>query len=530
MMAGAAAAGLGGGAFALSLPAPAAPVPGRLDGLDAATGHRLRSGDFPPPARTVRTRIAIVGGGVSGLAAARRLARAGLDDLLVLELEDEAGGNARGGRNAVSAYPWGAHYVPLPTDESTEVRRLFEELGVITGYDAAGLPLYDELMLSADPQERLQIHGRWQEGLVPNIGATADDRAQYARFFAFVHGLSERRGRDGRRPFAIPVDESSADPAWRDLDRLTMKAWMEAEGYTSERLHWYVNYSCRDDFGTPHGETSAWAGLHYFAARSGRAGNAAAGSVLTWPEGNAWLTTRMAAPLGGRIRPRCLAWNIAAAEAGGLRLQIFDAARDESFTVEAEAAILAVPRFIAARLWPAHGAEGFSYAPWAVANITLGRLPGGTGEPLAWDNAIYRSAMLGYVVATHQDPRRHHDRTVITYYWPLSHLRPAAARAEAFGRDLAAWQALFEAEILRNHPSLKGKLERIDIRLFGHAMVRPVPGFIWGPARAAALVQTPPVFAAHADLGGMSIFEEAYTKGIAAAEAALAFLGNGRPG
>ena len=56
-------------------------------------------------------------------------------------------------------------------------------------------------------------------------------------------------------------------------------------------------------------ETSAWAGLHYFASRHGfhapgngateRAGKDAAGNegVLTWPEGNGWLTQQLSAPI-----------------------------------------------------------------------------------------------------------------------------------------------------------------------------------------------------------------------------------------
>jgi 2-polyprenyl-6-methoxyphenol hydroxylase-like FAD-dependent oxidoreductase len=43
-----------------------------------------------PPWR--RTQVAIVGGGVAGLAAAWWLQRAGLHDLLVLELDDVLGG------------------------------------------------------------------------------------------------------------------------------------------------------------------------------------------------------------------------------------------------------------------------------------------------------------------------------------------------------------------------------------------------------------------------------------------------------
>ena len=75
--------------------------PGELQGgwvgAHAERGHRLR-GELPRegdgPIR--RTTVLIVGGGVAGLACARALARAGVDDMALLELEDEAGGNACG--------------------------------------------------------------------------------------------------------------------------------------------------------------------------------------------------------------------------------------------------------------------------------------------------------------------------------------------------------------------------------------------------------------------------------------------------
>ena len=148
-----------------------------------AIGHRLRAATCRPR-RDSRTEVVIVGGGIAGLGAGCRLARAGFDDIMLLDLEAAPGGNAASGRNAVSAYPWGAHYVPLLTQEAGHVRALFEDFGIITGYGANGAPLYDEYALCADPQERLYRFGRWQEGLVPAIGVGSDEQAEYKRFFA----------------------------------------------------------------------------------------------------------------------------------------------------------------------------------------------------------------------------------------------------------------------------------------------------------------------------------------------------------
>jgi hypothetical protein len=74
------------------------------------------------------------------------------------------------------------------------------------------------------------------------------------------------------------------------------------------------------------------------------------------------------------------------------------------------------------------------------------------------------------------------------------------------------------------HPELQGHIENIDVRVWGHAMIRPTPGFIWGEARRKAAAHRPPVFFAHSDLSGISIFEEAYCRGNEAGQLAARYL------
>src|SRR4030095_5798717 len=97
-----------------------------------------------------------------------------------------------------SAYPWVLHYVPIAGPDSIEVAELFEELGVIEGRDGSGLPVYREEYLCADPMERLFIHGRWQEGMVPQLGVREADQRTIGAFFAEMQRLKSARGRDGR--------------------------------------------------------------------------------------------------------------------------------------------------------------------------------------------------------------------------------------------------------------------------------------------------------------------------------------------
>jgi glycine/D-amino acid oxidase-like deaminating enzyme len=496
-------------------------IPGRLLDSGASLGHRLRDADIPAPSLRRSARVVVAGAGIAGLAACHALRSHGIRDVLLIDALSETGGNSSSGSNAISAYPWGAHYVPLVRPDCTPVLELFEQLKIIVDRDPSGRPVYDELFVSADPQERLWIYGQWESGLLPEIGSSADDRAQFERFSAETERLKSARGDDGRPLFAIPIDQSSADPAWRALDRSTFTDYLRARGYTSPRLHWFVNYCCRDDYGSRAQDVSAWAGLHYFCSRTGLAANVDSGGVITWPEGNGHLAHALLERGAPALQLDSLVTRVARS-GDGVEVDYFDATAGHSVRVKAAAAIVCLPRFVAARVVEAAvdattlQAQDFSYAPWMVANLTLSRLPGGPGQALAWDNVIYDSALLGYVVATHQSLQQSRHDTVITYYWPLNDLDPAKARELALHRPLHDWQAIVAADLLRVHPELVGHIENMDVRVWGHAMIRPTPGFIWGEARRLSLVQQPPIFFAHSDMSGISIFEEAYCRGAAA--------------
>ncbi|WP_439813575.1 FAD-dependent oxidoreductase [Zavarzinia sp. CC-PAN008] len=499
---------------------------GSLGGADQARGHRLRGGDFPAPQRALaEVPLVIAGGGVAGLAAAWRLAEAGFQDFVLLELEDQVGGNARAGRNAISAFPLGAHYLPVPNREARALRIMLERFGIITGHTDDG-PVYDPYQLCADLESRLFWRGQWQEGLYPTSSLTPADIAQRDRFLAHVAYLSQASGMDGRPAFAIPMACSSRDPAFTDLDGESFAAWLDRQGYTSPVLRAHLRYGCRDDYGTEPEDLSAWAGLHYFAGRRGWAADGAGARELTWPEGNGRLVSLMAAAQARHIRTGQVVHRVARQDDAVL-LDSFDVVGDATTRYRAQGVILAMPHFIAARVAPGlPPADGFSYAPWVVANVSVSRPPRGPGTPLAWDNVSAGSESLGYVVATHQDASAASGPTVLTWYMPLSTLAPAEARRLLQERPLAAWQALVRDDLLTMNPDLAGAITGIDIWRWGHAMARPVPGFLSDPARLQAQRLDGPVFQAHADLSGLSLFEEAHYRGVAAAEAALAMLGH----
>ncbi|TPG47103.1 flavin monoamine oxidase family protein [Sphingomonas glacialis] len=520
-VAGAAALGVG----ALALDAGEAAIPGTLGGADFARGHRLRGGNFPAPTETQRTDIAIVGGGVAGLSAAWALANAGVTDFRLLELEDHSGGNARSGRNAVSAYPLGAHYLPIPNPEAKGILRLLEQLGILTGWQG-GKPVFDPYAIVADPDERLLYLGKWRDGLVPDVGLTPQDRHDVTAFFAAMEVFRTRRDSAGRPAFAIPMALSARDPDLLALDKLSFTQWLDARGWHSPVLRGHVRYACRDDYGTEPDQVSAWAGVHYFAGRRGTAANADRDAVLTWPEGNGYLVGRMGARLKAHLDCGRIVHRVAPANSGVV-IDSLDVARGIGVRLEAKAAILAMPHFVARHVVPEGTLEDghFDYAPWIVANVTVDRPPAGEGTALAWDNVAWNSHSLGYVVATHQSLASVPGASVLTWYLPLSDMPPAEARRLMLDRSLEEWQHMVRDDLLGMNPDLAGAIRRIDVWRWGHAMIRPGPNFFWSGARERAGAPQPPLYFAHSDLSGLSLFEEAHYRGTVAAQAAMAQFG-----
>jgi len=496
---------------------------GKLLGPSASVGHLLREAITTTPKSIEQKRIVIVGGGISGLSAARRLQQRGCDDFILLELENSVGGNSRYDETSVSPAPWGAHYVPLPSPECQPVLDLFKELGIITGSDSEGSAIYNEFYLCAEPMERLFINGTWQEGLLPTTGISREDKRQYDAFTGLMDGYRNARGSDGKRAFVIPVDESSRDPKFTTLDQQTMTEFMDAHGWNSQPLRWYIDYCCRDDFGAHANEISAWAGVHYFASRGGIASNASSQTVVTWPEGNGWLVRQLQKPLAARTRPNSLAYRITQT-AGAVLVDAIDSQTRAPFRIEAGQVIFCAPRFVAHRVieeLQSQPCPARHYAPWIVANLTLSEKPTGHGAELAWDNVFYDSNSLGYVVATHQNPSRRIGKTVITYYYALCDKSPVEARQEAQASSYDQWCDVILKDLERAHPNITAQIENLDVWVWGHGMIAPTPGFVWGEARRSMQSNIGRIHFAHSDMSGISLFEEAYIRGQRAADDAL---------
>lgn len=497
---------------------------------NASVGHLLRQGFKPKPTKEISISTLIIGAGISGLSAAHHLHKNNVNDFLILDLASRAGGNSASDRNSITSYPWAAHYLPIVNNTNIELLNFLREQNIITGFDAEGLPIYNDYYLCFDPEDRLYINGYWQDGLIPNFGVPDDEKKEIARFFNLIHEYKYKVGADGKSYFDIPVSLSSNDENCRSLDSILFSEFLSSQKFTSPHLLWYLNYCCKDDYGSTITETSAYAGLHYFCARRAKASNAEPSAVLTWPEGNNFLVEKLLVPFEDKFQPNILVTSIDVFK-DKTEVITYNTTTKESIKYSASYVVLATPQYINQRLISADYYKNishlFEYTPWMVANISVNDLDQREGEPLSWDNVIYNSASLGYVNACHQLLNRERKEWVITYYLPLTHTSAKHARKIAREKTHSEWVQEIITDLKKAHPYIEQYITNIDIKIWGHGMIKPKPNVIFNQSKNVLKgLMNNNVFFAHTDLSGISIFEEGFYQGVEAAKKILALHDN----
>lgn len=483
---------------------------------DSTIGHAMRdsTASLSRVREQRRTSVVIVGGGIGGLSAGWQLDAQGMRDWLLLELASATGGNARSGSSDVGRFPWGAHYLPVPGPHATHVREMMRDLGVL---DAAGQ--WDERTLCHSPQERLWQHGRWHDGIEPFDALPRADRAQFTRFVELVSvwresGAFSVPSAPGRSRLASGSIRRDVAASVRALDGQTADAWLRTQGFNSPALRWWVEYGTRDDYGASLAQSSAWAAIHYFAAR-----DAEEQGPLTWPQGNDWIAQRLTARAGARAIVHTPALQL---ERRGARWLV----RTPRMDVLCDAVIWAAPLFVLPRVLPSVQLPVVTeYASWVVANLTLRRAPLERGASPAWDNVIYGSPSLGYVDAGHMSLGTRPSRRVWTWYHAVVDRPAVDGRRWLQQQPWSAWRDRIVADLSPAHPDIAGCIERIDVMRWGHAMARPVPGLLERTTRLQQWRPGPQIAVAHADLSSLSLFEEAQWHGVAAATTVLRALG-----
>src|SRR5262249_9805789 len=147
-----------------------------------------------------------------------------------------------------------------------------------------------------------------------------------------------------------------------------------------------------------------------------------------------------------------------------------DVASDRPVGFRARRVVVTAPRYVVPRIvapfrdeTPAYFSE-FEYGSWTVANLHLRDRPKTPQMSFlpAWDNVLYESPSLGYIVSTHQ-ALVDYGPTVLTWYYPLISADAKAAREMLFATDRDRWAEVALSDLEPAHPDIRSLVERIDV-------------------------------------------------------------------
>jgi hypothetical protein len=433
-------------------------------------------GQLPEPAEEID--VAIVGGGLSGLASAYFLRHY---NTVLFELRDRFGGNAMGEEWQEIKYSLGGAYFITP-DNGSFLHQFYHELGL------------HRLVRTNYPPDPMELNGIIRDDFWS--GVSPEEEKVFQRYAEVVTQIWENEYPD------IPLSKDPVEAARvRALDRLTFRQDVEQRmGIPmTPLLAAGVQSYFFSSFDAPMEEISAACGWNFVAAEEG--------GRWVLPGGNAQFVYELWRRLKERedhipsqcrphyLRGRCRVIDV---RPRGQRVQVtyFDAAQNLR-SISARFVIMAGSKHIAKHVlfdlehWDfdkAGAMSQISTAAYLVANVLL-------NSPIERD--FYDCFLLGDGVhypmngeQLEQNPivtdmlrgdytREQGPRSVLTLYWPLSW---ASARFTLLLND--PWQhytGLLVPQIRRMLSLLDvpdSAVRQVRLTRWGHAMPIPRPGLI----------------------------------------------------
>lgn len=509
---GAGAAAGGGAATGGASAAAAKPVrvpPNPFEGLwlgdDFDSGHRMRDaamllGDVERVAPAPAVDVVVVGGGISGLVAARALAKAGRT-VRVVEQAPALGGNAKSVRWGETEYAIGAAYFCRP-DAGSEIETLYREIGAL---DRSVKVKKGEALF-----EGKLLEGFWEGTLDPaNAAATRRVRDEWRAIYEerypsipWVEGESawtraEFEAADAK-PFARYLDEIGAPPLVRT----------------------FCEYYCWSSFGGSASEISTYAALNFVTAEFG--------DILAMPGGNAGVARLLTDDLTARrvsLHPMSIVLAVKRRRDGA---EVVARRGEATLRFPCRACVIATPRFMAPYLlsdFPKERAaliEKMTWRSYVVANILLARRP----APVWYD--AYRLDALDPATCGWTDliladyvAAEKAGTAVLTAYRALPY--DAGRKELILPEAYAQHQAAVRRDILPWLPALGlSAADVFDVNLarWGHPLVLAQTGQLSSGRLEALSAPFGAIAFAHQDRYGTPAIETAIDAGFAAAREA----------
>jgi protoporphyrinogen oxidase len=453
-----------------------------VDGEHNQICHQVRDGKvFTRPAATARRDVVIVGGGISGLAAAYRLRQR---DVLLLEKEPHWGGNAYEMEYEGNAYCTGSAFL---YDEDEHAFALAKEIGLtplpINSSDAS--ILRGEL-----------VPDTWGEGL-NKLPYPAAVRESFKKFRKELMAIDlEKRGDEF---YNMPFSELMKGHA------IELKQWWDAYGPS--------NYGARVD------EASAGVGIIELQSMVKESQK---DDRYTWPGGLGACTKKLAEILEAKYKDHMQAGaTIVAVVPGKEDVQVTYIFGGELKTVAAKAVIMATPKFITRRIVEglpekqSDAMEQIRYIPYPVVNLIFDKPVFNHGYDTWCPGSSFTDATVADWVVQKQ-PGYKQKFNIVTCYTPMKYEDRNRLLTEDGARKVAAnvlndFQKLMPA--LHVDPV---NLDPVEVHVYrrGHPMYISAPG-LYTQVQPLVRQAMDRVFFANTDSEGP---ESTFNEGIRAAE------------
>ncbi len=432
-----------------------------------------------PPEPSEEVDIAIVGGGLSGLATAYLLRR---HKPVVFELHDRFGGTSIGEFWRGNSYSLGGAYFITP-DEGSFLEHLYRRLG-----------LNGEVRVSPATDDPFELNGAIAANFWDDPALTPDERLAFQQYRDLVNYYVENYP-------DIPLDES-ADNQWiLDLDSITLRQHILSTLTVPvpPTLQAAIQGYCYSSFDAGWDEISAASGWNFIAAEEyGR---------WVLPGGNAGLIRALwdrLVPLEAHTPPRCppryLRAGVRVVEVkklGPERIRVvWKDANNAYRTLIAKRVVMSIPKHIARHVLtdlqtvdPSRYGDfaNIQTAGYVVANVRL-RAPIDLSfyDMFLLHNGVFPDpqgveafSRITDVVKGDFSRRARHRTSVLTCYWPLPY---PTGRFELIADDSLARFAPRSLPEIDSVLSIVGRtradIESVRLARWGHAMPLARPNMI----------------------------------------------------
>lgn len=461
---------------------------------DAAVGHILRASQQYPKGAKQSTEYLIVGGGIAGLSAAYQLRDR---DFRLCELSERLGGSSSANTHRDQYFAQGAHYdLAYPAYYGQELLQTLFELDVID-FDAGtqSWQFVDHHLTILPERATITFHeGAFRSDVLPD----GPLKTQFEQLL---------------RPFVgqMPMPTTQIDPTHHHLNTLTFHAYLQQHLSLDQDFLNAIDYAMIDDWGAPSTVVSALAGVHYYTCRPYFDRDP---SLLSPPQGNAYFAQRFISRLPQeRLQTQQLIRSIQPNKAG-FEVTVVDVKQNTQYQLQTQKIVYAAHKHGLKYIYPA-GYERFretTYSPWLVLNLVLNQA---TTQKTYWQNEYLSGerAFLGFVDSAAQFQPRTTRRTLTAYYCFEPHQRNELLHIDQTAPALVERTIQYIEQVLQQ--PIRPQIEKAYIKVMGHAMPIPKPGFLLTDPNWDA-PQTGIAYAG-VDTGRLPLFFEAADSGLQAA-------------